>query len=241
MLEHSQEILTSFQSLLPLLVVLLSRNELLRATAGLPFHELHDDDAKVPHGDPERHTQPFSYGILAIATVSAVAVLAIYSIFSTTALGTSSAIFTATGLVLLEGVIGNVEDGSMMGTYSAASSDSGWARRNSAELSQAQPLASLRDFAAALTATCGLSAILIEPSLAAVAAWEPSLKVFGSLQRICWIIPAKTSANALFYFVVSHAHGLAKRKPVLSSDPSVKADGSTNEFSKLSTSDTDTM
>jgi len=198
-----QSTLTSVQSPLPLLVVLLSKTELLSNLAGLPYHNPRDDAAKTEHGPPNMQSSASRYSILAIATLSAGAALAIYSVPSTIALGLSSAIFTATGLVLLEAVIWSVEDDSTTGTYSAIDPDGVRARRNSStEPSKEQRLVILRDFAAALTVSCCLASILVEPNLIK-ASWQPSLKAFGSLQRICWIVPVQLCANAFFYFIVS--------------------------------------
>ena len=194
-----------YQSLLPLLVVLVTRNELLPKLIELPIHGAHDDAAKDPHSTSDPPSQASAYRVLAVATVSAGAVLAIYSVPSTTALGISSAIFAATGLVLLEAAIKSVEDDSMTGAYAPVSANGVRPRRSSMSgPSREQQLVALRDFAAALTTVCGLASILVEPSMSNATSWEPTLHTFRLLQRILWMVPVSVLVNILMFIIVSH-------------------------------------
>jgi hypothetical protein len=207
-------ICTNFgQSLLPLLVVLLSRNRLFPTLASLPTHEAHDDDAKEPHvsSDTTPHYRPFY--ILFVATVSAIVVLAVYSVPATSALGISSTIFTAIGLVLLETTARSTEDEDTQGAYSATSADGTNAIRSPPNaLSRVQQLAALRDVAAALTTACGVAALFLESSINSAAPshasspYGPGWKTVHKsimLLRLFWLIPVNVLIDALMYMIVS--------------------------------------
>jgi len=138
--------------------------------------------------------------------VSAGAVLAIYSVPSTVALGLSSAIFAGTGLVLLEKAIKNAEDDSTTEAYVPVSANGVRPRRNSlARSSKEQQLNALRDFAAALSTACGLASMLVEPSVSSAVSWKPTLQSFQILQRILWMVPVRVLANALIFYIVSQS------------------------------------
>ncbi|KAH8707605.1 hypothetical protein GQ44DRAFT_715674 [Phaeosphaeriaceae sp. PMI808] len=180
------------KSLLPLLVFLVSSNELLPKLTALPLHHAtHDDDAKEASSLSDSLSHGGSFRLLAVITVSAGAVLAIYAVPSTSALGISSALFAATGLVLFERAARGVED-------------------------DEQQLATLRDAAFILTIICGLASILVEPSMHGAVSWEPvtayldkdwkMVHDFRVLQRILWMIPVHGVIN-VFTFIILSQHG----------------------------------
>jgi hypothetical protein len=142
--------------------------------------------------------------------VSAGAVLAVYSVPTTTALGISSAIFGATGLVLFETAVWSVEDDGK----SFARTSGPLSRRGSAVgPTKEQQLAALRDTAAVLTIVCGISSWFTEPSIYNVISWEPVYNEFAQNwrtvsdyrlhQQILWMIPVNISLNILLFFIVS--------------------------------------
>ncbi|KAF2824975.1 hypothetical protein CC86DRAFT_371441 [Ophiobolus disseminans] len=192
------------RSLLPLLVILTSRNDLLPKLTELPTYGAHDDAAKEPQSPSDTPSQASVYRTLAVVTGSAAAVLAIYSVPSTVALGLSSAIFTATGLVLLDTTTRTADNGFTTGAYVPVSANGVRTRRSSvAGPSKEQPLVVLRDFATALSAACGLASMLVEPSLSSAISWEPTLQTFKVLQCILWMIPVNVFANVLLFFTLS--------------------------------------
>ncbi|KAI4683864.1 uncharacterized protein J4E84_006704 [Alternaria hordeiaustralica] len=93
------------KALIPFFTVLFSENQLVAKHLALPTWTVLDGPAAETKTSPERqpHTEP--YGILAVLVVSASAVLGVYAVPTTVALGVSSAIFAATGLVLFESTI----------------------------------------------------------------------------------------------------------------------------------------
>jgi hypothetical protein len=147
-------------------------------------------------------------------TVSASAVLAIYTASTTFALGLSSAIFTATGLVLFESVLrATTEDGegSKRGLVSANGTIS--RRASISNPQRVQWLATLRDVAIAIVVVCGIASILMESSLIATSvSWEPvyneyaghwrDVHNFRVLQRFLWTIPVHVLVNLLIFIMV---------------------------------------
>jgi hypothetical protein len=147
-------------------------------------------------------------------TVSASAVLAIYTASTTFALGLSSVLFTATGLVLFESVLrAATEDGegSRRGLVSANGTVS--RRASISNPQRVQRLATLRDVAIAIIVVCGIASILMESSLVATSvSWEPvyseyaghwrDVHNFRVLQRFLWTIPVHGLVNLLVFIMV---------------------------------------
>ncbi|KAI4920204.1 hypothetical protein J4E90_002345 [Alternaria incomplexa] len=92
-------------ALIPFFTVLFSENQLVAKHLALPTWTVLDGPAAETKTPPERQPHTESYGILAVLVVSASAVLGVYAVPTTVALGVSSAIFAATGLVLFETTI----------------------------------------------------------------------------------------------------------------------------------------
>jgi hypothetical protein len=206
--------LTFRQSLLPLLVVLLSTNDLLPKLASLPVHDTHDDATKEPHTATDSQSFAGSFRLLAAATVSSGAILAAYSVPTTSALGTSSAVFAAIGLVLLERAVRGIGDEEPNGTYSSIPTSGVHSGRSAVkEPPKEQQLAALRDFAAVMATICGLASMLVEPSVVSTISRGPSITKsnhgwtkaydFMIMQRIFWMLPVNTLSNALLYIIVS--------------------------------------
>jgi hypothetical protein len=206
--------LTVYQSLIPFLVVLVSSNELLPKLTALPIHGAHDDAAKEPYNSSDTQPHAGSFRILAVATFSAGAVLAVYSVPATSALGVSSALFAATGLVLFERATKNIEDDDTTDTHEympagGAPSGSG----PSSGTSKGQQLATLRDVAATMAIVCGLASILVEPSTSKTISWQPvyrhydrdwrTVHGFRILQRTLFMVPVNVLFNVLMYTIVS--------------------------------------
>jgi hypothetical protein len=208
--QFNEHILIVHQSLLPLLVVLVSSNELLPNFAPLPIHGTHDDAAKGPYTSSDLHSHTGSIRILVVATVSAGAVLAVFSVPTTSALGISSAIFAATGLVLFERVTWNVEGDDTHEAHDYMPAN-GTAPRDGP--TKGQQLAALRDVTATMAVLCGLASLLVEPSTNNAVSWRPvyrqyhrdwkTVNDFRVLQRILWMIPVNVLSNALMYIIVS--------------------------------------
>jgi hypothetical protein len=185
-------VLTVSQALLPLITALISHSELAQH---LPILETPAQETKTSGA---KTSGPESYWLLAVLTVSASVTLAIYTIPTTFALGLSSVIFTAAGLVTFESTI-----------------------RASTGGAQPQRFAALRDVAVAITVVCGVASLLIESSLtASTISWEPvyreynqewrDVHSFRTLQRFLWMIPVQAVLNVLTFFMVRN---LQRRHP----------------------------
>jgi hypothetical protein len=132
---------------------------------------------------------------------------------TTTALGTSSAVFTAIGLVLFERAVRGIEDEDINVTHSSMPATGAQIGRNGAGgPSKEQQLAALRDIATALATICGLTSILMEPSITRATSQGASIKNYDHgwtktyhvmiMQRIFWMLPVNILANALTYIIV---------------------------------------
>jgi hypothetical protein len=207
-------VLTICQSLIPLLVVLVSSNELLPKLTALPIYGAHDDAAKEPYNSSDTQSHAGSFRILAVATLSAGAVLAVYSVPATSALGVSSAIFTATGLVLFGKATKNIEDDDTNDTHDympANGAPSGSGPSNGTP--KGQQLATLRDVAATMAIVCGLASILVEPSANNTISWQPvyrhynrdwrTVHDFRILRRTLFMVPTNVLFNVLMCTIVS--------------------------------------
>jgi hypothetical protein len=201
--------------LIPFFAVLFSENELVVKHFALPTHTVLDDAAAETKTSPERQPHHESYGILAVLTVSASVGLGVYAVPTTVALGLSSAIFAAIGLVLFESttkVAAESGEGSKRGS---ASANGGISRRASMSgASRPQRLAALRDVAVAIAAVCGIASILTESSLtASTISWEPVYREydrewrdvhnFRILQRFLWMLPVHSIVNVLVFILIS--------------------------------------
>ncbi|PVH96241.1 glycosyltransferase family 90 protein [Periconia macrospinosa] len=159
----------STKGLLPLLVTLLSESELLSKHSAPP-----NLNTAIP--DPKRPTKSFL--VLCAATVSASIVLSTqFTAPATSALGISSIIFTATGLVLFSsslklsnGEMGDAKNGTVSNKDNSLSTPS-------SRLQLIQNLVVLRDVAAVIAVTCGISACFFEPRISPHRiAWPPDMR-----------------------------------------------------------------
>jgi hypothetical protein len=195
-------------------VVLFSTHDVLPKLAALPMHDDHDGTTKEPHATADAPSYAGSFRLLVAVTVSSSAVLAVYSVPTTTALGTSSAIFAAIGLVLFERAVRGIEDEDLSATHGsmpATGAQLGWTAAG--EPPKEQQLAALRDIATALATICGLISVLMEPSITSAVSRGPSTNKYDqggtkvndvmTMQRIFWMLPVNVLANALMYIIVS--------------------------------------
>ncbi|CAI9636886.1 glycosyltransferase family 90 protein [Alternaria burnsii] len=203
------------KALVPLFTVLFSENELLAKHLVLPTFTILDGPAADTKTSPDRQLYNESHGILAVLTLSASVVLGVYTVPTTVALGLSSAIFAATGLVLFESTIRAAteeSDGSRRGPMSA---NGNIPRRASISGSlRAQRLAALRDVAVAIAVVCGIASILTESSLtASTISWEPVYREYDRewrdvhnlriLMRFLWMLPVQSIVNVLVFVLIS--------------------------------------
>lgn len=159
----------------------------------------------------ETHSHSGSYRLLAALTLSASAVLAIYTASTSSALGFSSVIFAATGFVLFEAAGKGEADDRDTKTRGLASTT----RRSSISgARKEQQLATLRDIAAIIMTTCGIASYFMEPSLTASSiSWEPLYREYDQdwrtvhnhriLQQVLWMIPVNVLVNVLTFVTVS--------------------------------------
>jgi hypothetical protein len=205
-------VLTFLQSLLPLLVVLMT-NGVLYKIASLPTYNTHDDAAKEPSdaSDPQSHKTSSLF--LLLITGSATAVLIVYAVPATVVLGLCSAIFTAVGIVLFERATRGVEDDATSGMHDSMSSTATQTgRARSSRISTTSQLSALRDIAAIVAFTCGLASVLTEPSIYNIYREPPSRKHQQHwskghdsmiLQQITWMVPVNVITDALMFILVS--------------------------------------
>lgn len=156
-----------------------------------------------------------TYTLLVALTVSAGAVLAIFVVPTTSALGFCSVIFAAIGFVLFESTLRSATNNSESSRRPASASGAPSRHDVPAVSSTVQQLAVLRDVAIAIALMCGLAAILVEPSLtSSMISWEPVYREYDMdwrdvhnhriLQRFLWTIPVSAVSNVLVLIVVSN-------------------------------------
>lgn len=162
---------------------------------------------------------------MAALTVSASIALAVYTVSTTSALGFSSVLFAATGLVLFEAALKGAEDDSENRTRGNESANGSFPRRGSISGARSgQSLAALRDVAATITTVCGIASCFMEPSIIATSiSWEPVYRAYDLdwtdvhnyqiLQQILWMIPTKVIVNVLTFVMVSTGLPLLSTQP----------------------------
>ncbi|ORY14895.1 hypothetical protein BCR34DRAFT_672326 [Clohesyomyces aquaticus] len=201
------------KAFLPLLVVFVSESELWSRHLPLPVYNSFDDSASDGGASPEKRPHTKSYKLLAIATSSAAAALACrYSTSATTALGLSSVLFTAAGLVLFENALKTNRDDSDGERRGFVSANGTFSRRQSLEGAQREAhIAALRDVAAIMTIACGIAAFFIEPLKPNGFTWEPVYREYAAdwktvsyhrtVQSVIWMIFVSAIVNTLFFFI----------------------------------------
>lgn len=190
------------QGLLPLFAVLVSNYEQLSKHITLPFYSPLDEAASPSTISPESRSQHGSHRLLAALTVSASAVLAIYSTSPTFVLGISSAMSAAIGLVFFGEAVTGAKDDNPGGSRGLVSANGTFSRRGSTVGTRnEQRVAALRDVAAAMTLMCGLATCLMEPTTSHVS-WQPG-HYHQTIQRILWTIVANVVSNILVFLIVS--------------------------------------
>lgn len=174
-----------------------------------------DDPTAKSNPPSEAHPPTGSYRLLTTLTVSASVVLGAYTTSPTSALGLSSVIFAATGLVLFAAAVEGIEEEGENSTRAAVSANGTLPRRMSVSGSAGrQQLASLRDVAGVIMIVCGIASLIMEPSLAArTISWEPvyslykrdwtTIHHFRMLRQVVWMIPVHFIVNILTFILVS--------------------------------------
>ncbi|KAF2875547.1 hypothetical protein BDV95DRAFT_278068 [Massariosphaeria phaeospora] len=164
----------SLKAFLPLFAVLISENDFfarpVAASAHLPLDDSPADDAP----DSKSPARPFALLVIAIAAAAAV-LASRFNTSPTSALGVSSVIFAATGLVFFESALRTSPDDGDSGKRGLMSANGTFKRRTTNRGAQKeQQLASLRDVALVMAIICGIGAFWIEPRIAPNAiTWEP--------------------------------------------------------------------
>ncbi|KAH9873108.1 hypothetical protein J1614_005505, partial [Plenodomus biglobosus] len=200
------------KALLPLFVTLVSQNERLSTFVALPTHTALASPAAETKPTPEQSPNSRSYSLLAVLTVSASAVLALYTASTTLLLGLSSVFFAAIGLVLLESAaVGETEGSRHDSTFAQGAS----VRRVAMSVTQtAQQLAVLRDVALIVAVACGIATYLMEPAVSSTSiTWEPVYKLYNMdwrdvhnyriLQRVLWTLPVHVMMNVLAFILIA--------------------------------------
>jgi hypothetical protein len=206
--------LTRSEGLLPVLVVVASEIDFLGKHLALPSYFTPDDNASEGGPVLERQSSTRSFRLLGIATVSATAALATrYTTTTTTALGLSSVIFTAFGLVLFEGAIHNAteDSDSPRGLMSANGT---FSRRSPRGAQKERQLAALRDVAVVMAVLCGFASYVVEPAISPRAiSWDPvyrqlqgdwkTLHYHRTIQLCVLMVFVNILVNTLLFFMVS--------------------------------------
>ena len=148
-------------------------------------------------------------------TIAASAALAVYVTSTTSALGISSAIFAASGLVMFEIAVRGTKDDNEGGTRGLMSADGSFSRRGSVSSNRKiQELAAFRDVAAAISVICAIATYMIEPSVAPGAAtWEPLYREFNrdwktvhdyrTVRQVFFMIIVNVALNLFLCLIVS--------------------------------------
>ncbi|KAF2125925.1 glycosyltransferase family 90 protein [Dothidotthia symphoricarpi CBS 119687] len=190
------------KGLLPLFAVLISEYEQFSKHITLPSYSPFDESAPSSSISPEPRSHHGSHQILAVLTVCASAVLALYTTAPTSVLGISSAMFAGTGLVLFGEAVTGARDDIAGGNRGLVSANGTLSRRSSVSGSRnEQRVAALRDVAAAMTIACGVAAFLMEPTRTHVS-WKP-VHYYHTLQRVLWMILANVVVNVLIFLILS--------------------------------------
>ena len=208
------------QWLLPLFAALISENELLSRHLTLPTHAR--SDSTESNGGSEKPSNKRPSDLVVTLTIAASAALGIYVTSTTSALGISSAIFAATGLVLFEIAVRGTKDDNDGGPRGLMSADGSFSRRGSVSSTRkANEFAALRDVAAAMTVMCGIAVYMAEPSVAPGAAtWEPLYRDFDrdwktvhdyrTVRQVFFMIIVNVALNLFTFLIVSppspHTH-----------------------------------
>ncbi|KAF1971988.1 hypothetical protein BU23DRAFT_590333 [Bimuria novae-zelandiae CBS 107.79] len=201
---------------LPLLIVFLSENDVLSKHLALPTHVLSADASKEGAANAEQQVQSPSYRLLVVLVVSAS--LALSTHFTapvTVALGVSSVIFTAVGLVLFERTLKSAGNDDSVSRSPQASANGNSSRdKPSDEPTRKGQLVALRDVAVVMALVCGLAAYLIEPRITSdTISWEPvyrfgggsvkAVRHYRTVQLILVLIPVNILTNALMFLILS--------------------------------------
>lgn len=159
---------------------------------------------------------------MAVVTVSAALALSTYTIPTTAALGMSSVIFAATGLILLERAGRDTGEESENSPYVSVSSNGPQAAAGHISgPSRQQQLTVLRDLAAVLALVCGLASFFLESSILRAVSPHPMDPKYArnwrsayestNLRLFIGTIFLKVFTNALMYMNVSCEGGVEDR------------------------------
>lgn len=153
--------------------------------------------------------------LLVTLTIAAGAALGVYVTSTTSALGISSSIFAASGLVMFEIAVRGTKDDNDGDTRGLMSADGSFSRRGSVSGNRkARELAALRDVAASIAIICGITALMIEPSVVPGAAtWEPLYREFDrdwktvhdfrTVRQVFFMIIVNVALNLSMFLIVS--------------------------------------
>jgi hypothetical protein len=207
----------SMKAFFALFVVFLSENDVLSKyitpPSSRPFA-----DSPIDNSSSSDPPQSRSYRLLAVIVVSASFIFATdFTTSSTSVLGLSSAIFAATGLIILDNALKFTADGnsgrsgfmSANGSFSHLSSGDG--------VQKEQRIALLRDVAAVMATVCGVAMFLMEPPLKPKAVtWVPlyhelpkgwkDLQRDKIVQQVLLMIPITVITNVLMFIMASPIH-----------------------------------
>ena len=199
-------------------MVVLADHNVLSTHLGLPSYEPPVDDAASDSSSIVSEAKPRSgsWRILAVVTASALAALATRpgTAPPTTALGLSSVIFTAAGLVLFESSLrSSTDDGDARRGLMSANGTV--LRRNSVHgTHKDHQLSSLRDVALVMTALCSTAAYLCEPAITPRAiTWQSSYRPLQGdwttlhyhrlIQQCLLMVFVNVLVNILLFFMVN--------------------------------------
>lgn len=197
-------------------MVFFSDNDLISRHLSLPSYSAHAASTKS-HSDnaanPE-HRAP-SARLLAVITLSAGLVLSTSGIAPPTfALGISSVIFAAVGLVLLESAVRSPIDDVSQKSSTGFTSGTSQGQKDDDRPQRSQQLVALRDVAIVVVLICGLASYLIEPRITSSGiSWEPiyrfggdsvkSVRHYKTVQLVIVMILVNIIVNVLTFLMVS--------------------------------------
>lgn len=201
--------------MLPLLVVLLTDNELLSKHLSLPTHTRSSHGPKEDAAADEQAQSP-SFRVLAALTLSAGFALATsFAASPVIALGISSVMFAAVGFVLFEHAVKSSANDENTHKPSQTTNNASREKGDDAP-TRAQQFVVLRDVALVMALVCGLAAYLMEPRISSdMVSWEPvyrfgetsmtAVRRYRTVRLVGAFVVVNVFINGLTFLMVSRA------------------------------------
>ncbi|KAF2503298.1 hypothetical protein BU16DRAFT_521883 [Lophium mytilinum] len=210
------------QAFLPAVVYFLLETDLWTNTGIVPAFIPLTDHAIDGHSSADKSTRTGSSRLIFVITVTAAIVLRTpYNTAPTSALGLSTVIFTAAGLVFFENAITSTKDAEKASSRGFVSANGSFSRRESMSgARQSHYLTSLRDVAIVMAVTTGIATFCMEDFRTEVLIWSPEIWDMeggredwrgvqgpGRMIRQCLVMSIVNALKSFLLFVTLHYQG----------------------------------